>query len=247
MIVIYNYFYLLLFYYYYILLLLLLLFFIYLFFNFCFKIVLKKPRIDISVNNPDEETLSYFHSIKPLTFNTVESLANYFSSCDMEKLRFSVNEMAFPQLWNDTIQSVMSKNNSNVCEILSRIFSQIAVNDALVTDDSERTMISIIDLCMNVFISLTGTVRDRNVSNSNSALAYKKPDYALIQFGVPIIVGEEKLFSNYKKGICNHDPEVELVEKMPWKNWKMFYGDLKYIVGYTCLGKVDYVIISVGI
>jgi hypothetical protein len=81
----------------------------------------------------------------------------------------------------------------------------------LVTDDSEVTMTPILDLCMNVLVSLTNTLWNRV---RNTVSQRKKPDYTIVKYGVPIIIGEEKVFSKYKPGIFGHDPVVELEKKM---------------------------------
>jgi hypothetical protein len=93
------------------------------------KYIYQPFNCEVTVDNPDGTTLNYFRSIILRSFDTVESLNTCFLNCHMNSLRFQVDVSQFPDNWKGLITEVLSKDGSDVCEILSRIFRDIATSD----------------------------------------------------------------------------------------------------------------------
>ncbi len=86
---------------------------------------------------------------------------------------------------------------------------------------SEMQLISVIDACFYIFNVVIGQKLHINVSISTSGLC--KPDYS-VEYGgkFPLVMGEDKLKTNYAKGKYGKDPHVELLAKAPLTRWNDF-------------------------
>ena len=131
------------------------------------------------------------------------------------------------------------------CSSIVRMLEVFALTPAGTVNDSEMCMASIMDSTFNLFVLYCGKNRNRNTTTTTSGL--KKPDYSLRKAKSPIFVGEEKLYSNYQKGIYGHDPEKECVDKTPWNRWEDFYGTAPYIIAYTCIADAERIDVNIGL
>ena len=131
------------------------------------------------------------------------------------------------------------------CEALVAAFESFALTMLGTVSDSEMCVASVMDAAFGPFVMYCGRNRNRNTSTHTSGT--KKPDYSLRKGKSPIFNGEEKLSSNYRKGVYGHDPEKECVDKTPWERWTDFYGDTPFILAYTCLADDKNVYVEVGL
>jgi hypothetical protein len=92
---------------------------------------------------------------------------------------------------------------------------------------------------IDIFLDLLSVVFKTETSRNNTtptSISTKRPDYSSSPFGIPLIVGEYKLWTNYKQGVKDKDPALDNELKMTWNKWDQIYGSIPYIFAYTAIG-----------
>jgi hypothetical protein len=155
------------------------------------------------------------------------------------------------QLWKGSFVEKAchsGEQTSDRCEeTLEEILLYFAVTPNDVTNNSEMTMVPLIDAALQLLVLFAQVKRDRNVTHSTT-FAGKKPDYYIAKNHTVIVRGEDKLRSKYNVGVYGHDLVFEKnVVKTPWGRWKEFYGDTPYILSYACIGDSSATHITIGV
>jgi hypothetical protein len=198
----------------------------------------KRRTLKFEITNMDPNSYNYFQSLPSVNFRSFDELRSFFQQWGQQvQHRIPVSHMllTLSEHWKFFEENCCLRvDDSNHCESFSSYCQIFCDTVDLQTNDSEGTMYRIIDSALLIFSIVLGKQRSRNTRNTTSGL--KMPDYTLESIA-PLLIGEDKLLSNYKPGIYGHDPLVELLSKIPFQRWSEFYGELPFIFGYYALGQ----------
>jgi hypothetical protein len=204
----------------------------------------------LNVLDADEATMEYFDKLPCVLPATVADLINYLRVGEPAAHPFHCSQaLTDTQHWKASFVEKAchsGEQTSDRCETLEEILLYFAVTPNDVTNNSEMTMVPLIDAALQLLVLFAQVKRDRNVTH-NTTSAGKKPDYYIAKNHTIIVRGEDKLRSKYNVGVYGHDPVFENVEKTPWGRWKEFYGDTPYILSYACIGDSSATNITIGV
>ena len=129
--------------------------------------------------------------------------------------------------------------NQKCSSLIDRIYNFAATDDEVVAN-SEQSMIPLVNSALQLLPLFLNMKADRNVQGSTTGT--KKPDNEISD----LFREEDKLRSNYLRGVYDHDPVQENVDKTPWSRWEEFYGNANFILASAAIGEPGNVIMVVG-
>ena len=153
---------------------------------------------------------------------------NKFEISQQEYLRYQKSA------WKDVVNSASTVNDDGGCEGMEKVLTLLTSYSLGASSlDSEASMNGIIDNNIFIILLLYGSKFHRNVQSQCSGA--KRPGYVVAPNGPPMLVGEDKLYRNYKKGVSGMDPVLQNEEKTPWESWQHIWENIPYIFAYSAL------------
>jgi hypothetical protein len=203
--------------------------------------VLSHGKVSIQERN-DPNTQKFLQHIRnqQISFTSVNAVTNFlYQQLNGAIYKLPVDLRCFEASWDGEFQqNCIEVSLSKTCTKLVKSINYAYNLNPIQSNVSEMQLISVIDACLFVFNVVIEQLPNRNVSITTSGQC--KPDYSIEYAGkFPLVMGEDKLKSNYKEGKYGKDPYVELLAKTPFTRWNHFFGELPFIFGYHALGDAD--------
>lgn len=148
--------------------------------------------------------------------------------------------------WEEVVTRASTVVDDGGCEGMEKVLTLLTFYSLVASSlTSEAAMNGTIENNIFIVLLLYGSKFYRNVHSKSSGA--KCPDYFVAPNGPPMFVGEDKLYSNYKKGVYGLDPVLENEEKTPWKSWQHIWGDIPYIFAYSALADSNRLDFTLGV
>ena len=142
----------------------------------------------------------------------------YHSSNNNNIAKFKIHESSLFhfQQWKKFIDHcciVVDDDDLEVCHLLIDNINNFAGYDTSIHSfQTELGLTGFIDTAISIILVAINKQGKRNATTATSGRS--RPD-----FSIHILTGEDKIESNYSKGVSGKDPVLDLVEKTPWNEW----------------------------
>lgn len=201
------------------------------------------------MGNEDDNTVLYFHGLKPVHLPSAQELKSYLAD-DINVQKFKIDrEVSRYEYWEENFVSkacTVVESGAPYCEALSNALLAFACSSSDVAPRSENSIISFMDLALRPLEHLARRPRERNDANKTSG-RYKPDSYIPMGVkGAACVTVEEKPSWMYKQGVMGNDPDHENLHKVDFDNWRNFYGNTPYIICFSVIADTFTFMVKMG-